>query len=712
MSATPTPTPVPFERDLELDLVPPRAVSAVLAAIAAVVVGATREALAAARAALALAIEPARAWPEGAERARARAALVAKRTEIEAAEALLDAAPTVAQPMPVIQASPPVPLASMVPTAPSAAPRVLRGQWARIRTGALSGQWGALVQNGVTNPQPGERIRVFRQDGTESPSQWVSEVVTDTARGVLVALTTEAPAPIAAAGTAPVAAPEVEIDWSEPTGATPATSATPSASALDASNTGTLEQALGAVAAQGDNIAASAAQGAAAHAARLGVGFSDPAQYLQALRNGGLQPHTRADYIARCKAAGLAFDESTLPPANAPTARTAIGAAFQINSTTHTPEGKAFHQMTPAERRALRKVGQETRAQVSKLLDESKLIAGAVAAGSMVQISWVGGGTTTVGKVRDMFAAKGLTYDAPTGPSAERHAGRAVDSLKNRGMDTARLPSNDLPDGIKARWLVGTKLTGKTIKAGDAYGNAALIVSLTDGGDLRFDGASDLKLACEAHYRNATQNEVLRSEDLTAWYAGQLRNTHYAVKRGHLWYVPAGEADAAVALSDALGELWGDHEHIPVTTGKDLARSLTRGLGDEVAALVKAFEHESKLATERAANKARKEAIEDARERSRRSVRSGGPALTEEALATLGEHAAKLAAERGASPSPTVAARMLTDLAGIAARVDGYRTVLGDESVATVRDAMIALRNKIEPLCTDGDMRASMLEFS
>lgn len=737
-ASTPAVTPAP-ERELELDLVAPGAVAAVLAAIAAVFVGATRATVAAARIALAAAIEPARSWPEGAERARARAALAAKREAIEAVERALDAAPTVAQPIPVITGGyakhgagclctlcEGIRASATPPAAPALVSVPRRAQWAqiRVRNHALRGSWGALVEG--ARPVAGERLRVFRRNGDESPPQWVTEVVEDTSRGWLVAITdvapTGAPAPIAALGTAPVAAPvEVEIDWSEPSDAAPvATSAAPVAvdaildvdtgTALDASNTGTLEQALGAVTAQGNNIAASAAQGAAAHASRAVVGFRDPAQYLQALRNGGLQAHTRADYIARCKSAGLTFDESTLPPANAPTTNTAPSGGI-----VHKPApGKNVFQMTKEEKRehyAKLKIAAETRAELGKIIDAGQLIAGAVAAGGFLQISWVGGGTTTVGKVREAFAARGLAYDAPTGPSSERHAGRAVDSLKSRGMDTARLPSADLPTGISARWLVGNKLTGKTVKAGDQYGTAALIVSLTDGDALQFDGDQQLADACRAHFTNATQHEVLRSEDLTAWYAATLKREHYGVKRAHNWYVPGGEADAARALSEALGALWGDHETMPVTTGADLAKSLTRGLTDEIAKVRKEYDAALTTAQERAAKNAASDQIATCAEANKRAARRGELQMSDAAIAATATAAADQARER-ANVSATVAARLLLDLGKIAARVEGYRTVLGEEATAGTVDAMRALRDTLEPLCSDGDQRAAMLELS
>ncbi len=346
-----------------------------------------------------------------------------------------------------------------------------------------------------------------------------------------------------------------------------------------------------------------------------------------------------------------------------------------------------------AETRALRATQTETRAQVQALLNEKTLIAGAVAAGSMLQVSWAGGGQTTLGKVREALAAIGREHDAPEAPSVVRHAGRAVESLKSREWDTARLPSNGLPNGIKARWLVGRKLTGANVRAGESYGHAELIVSLTEGGALTFDGDAVLAGSVRSHFAAATARETLKSEDLTAWLGKKLRDRHYAVKRGVHFYVPGGQAEAARALCEAIAKLWGDHDQIPVTTGPDLLRALTRGLADEVAAIEEGLTKDTALAAERAATKAREEATK----------RGASP----EAI----EADAQFAARR-ATVSPVVAARIMRELATVAARVDGYAVVLGEASTVAVKALIRTLRDRVEPLCTDGDIRASMLELA
>lgn len=638
----------------------------------------------------------------------------------------LDVAPP-APPAPALTLVPPAPVQPVTP----AAPAPIRGEWRKVRSGAFRGEWAALA----TEPRaitPGAQLCIVAKSGRVR-TVYAVQLAEQTAEGPIFLTSdttpaaTEQPIPVLAEDSAPtvtpsetdvadvliaadaastiaaeVAAQEAAADMVEVTAA-----AAEQVTAAAEHDGASLESALGTIATQGASNAAVTGAGSMAGGQLRIVGFSSADGYVTALRN-GVKAATADSYKAMLRSSFGFTDEQIAALTVTIIPESALPAGPGI---TYTPRGKAYHEMTPAERRALLKVGRETREQIAALLTKEQLIAGAVAAGSMLQVSWVGGGTTTVAKVREAFAARGLPYEAPSGPSAERHAGRAVDSLKTRGMDTTRLPGADLPAGIKARWLVGRKLTGKTITAGEAYGRALLIVSLTDGGDLTFDGDAELSAACRAHFDNATKNEVLRSTDLTDWYGATLRNAHYAVKRGHLWYVPAGEADMARALSETLETLWGDHERIPVTTGDDLHRSLVRGLTDEVRAVVKTYNEACETARERAADKARKETAAECAERNRRSARYGsGPVVTDAQIAAACEDAAARAIER-AAPSPVIAAKLLVTLGEIAARVAGYRTVLGEDAVKTVHTEMIALRDALEPLCGSTDQRAAMLEL-
>ncbi len=376
-----------------------------------------------------------------------------------------------------------------------------------------------------------------------------------------------------------------------------------------------------------------------------------------------------------------------------PAAESAQEPAQPAGPVTHEPTGPSIFDRPRSERQF--RVGQsETRSDVQRLISERDFIAGAIAEGSMLQWTWVGGGSTTLGKVTDGLIELGREVDAPGAPSAERHAGRAVEALRNRDLDTARLPTRNLPDGISAQWLVGRKLSGGTARAGDAYGEALLIISLKDDDTLMFDGDTNLANAVRSHYAMATAKESLKSEDLTAWLGSVLRRRHGAVKRGACWYIPGGQADAARALFEMISKLWGDHEVMPVTTGKDLFRALTRGLANDVAAVAKSYNTALGVARDRARAKARKDAAE----------RHGATAESIDAEAEL--------AYKRADVSSTVASGLLKTLASVAAYVAGYETVLGSESVSGVKASIETLRSKLDRLADDASLRAAMLELA
>lgn len=668
---------------LDLDLpdsgpVLPAWAANVIAAIRAIVLGLTVETADAAFQALALAIEPARAQPDGPARLAVRTAKDAKLTEINAVRrAALAArvapkaepatpAPTVEQPIPVIATAP-------------AAPREFSARWAKLP----DGEWGARLDIPSTHigttVTVGDVINVRNAAGTSVKRL---HFVSKASNGICVVSKDPPsipPAALAAASAlAATMAPAADVE---------ALAESPAAAEP------TLTQALGAIASEASANANAGTQGSMAGGQMAGVGYTTAEGYTRALAN-GVKAATAEEYkrilrgtygysseqIAALTVSIIA--ESTLP----------VGPGIA-----HVPTGPSYADMTPAQRRAVRRVGEETRAKVKALLDEGQLIAGAVAAGSALQVSWTGAGTTTLGKVRAALAQIGREHDAPSAPSAVRHAGRAVDSLRSSEWDTARLPSAAVPNGTKAQWVVGTKISGRALQIGEGYNKAALIVSLSDSDVLTFEGDAHLAARVREHYHTATAEEILKSEDLTAWLGDVLYRTHYAVKRGHLWYVPGGQADAARLLTETIGTLWGDHERIPVTSGPDLMRALTRGLNDECAAIEAGLVKDTDAARTRA-----REAVIVANAKQPAHRR-----LSEAAC----EAEAELAAKR-AHVSPVVAARIMTELAGIAARVDGYTMVLGEDATKAVKSKLAALRDQVEPYCTDGALRASMLELT
>lgn len=694
MSATePTPAPVSDATSdrfslIELDIPAPQIpawIKTLLTAIAAILPSALGAD--AAFEALRALCAPIPQMPEWAtatdtEKATVRAAKDAKLAEINVLHTLR---PGDRQALPVVHDVPSAPhVAASVSTS---TPRAVIGGWRKVH-----GEWCALMPATANTraPRVGDVVCVERRNGHRE-NKLVTALVQSTAEGVIVAVesTTEPvsyfagtsfPANHAPDGT-PVVHTAQRFDGAQ-------VAIGPVNSELAADDLG-LAQSL--AAAQGESAANASAQasGSMADGTMRGVGFSTAAGYVQALAN-GVKLATAESYKSTLRgqygytsAQIDALTVTIIPEATLP-----VGTGI-----THTPTGPSIFDRPRTER--VFKVGEsKSKADVRALISERDFIAGAVAAGSMMQASWTGSGQSTCEAFNETLAPLGLEDLAPSPPSAVRHAGDAVAALRGRDYDTTRLPSNDLPDGINARWLVGRKLTGKAISAGDAYGTALLVVSLHDDETISFDGDATLAATVRATYQTSTAKETLRSNTLTPWLSGLLYKQFRAVKRGHVWYVPAGCAEQARKLIEAIAPLWGDHELMPVTTGKDLMRSLTRGLSDEVSALVAELAKRTIDAQDRAEEKARKEAAD------------------RKLTGTHGEVNMVEIARKRATVSGTVANSIMARLATVAARAEGYTAALGEESTKAVKAEIATLRATLEPLADDASLRAAMLELS
>jgi hypothetical protein len=580
-----------------------------------------------------------------------RAAYDAKHAAITAA-----AMPTQRQPIPVVrEASGPVPAVPAVLATATVPPRlaaVRNGSWARIRTGEHRGDWGARIPSGRGYVNAGDIVRLYRSNGNRSPSLHVlTDIVFQDATSTIAAVrdVTDAERASVLRGNTPANGVPV-VDTSDER-----------------------------------DVAGYGSGPTEADAQRDFPPSRDSGPITSSLTN------IASEATSNAQPSAPRAERETVAPSS--TSADGQSGTFQTNGTTHTPTGPSIFDRPRDQRTFTVGTPTNTAASVRRLIGERDFIAGAVAEGSMLQVSWTGGGETTCGKIDEALLAIGREGDSPERKSALAYAGDAVDSLRSRMYDTYRLPNNSLPDGIKAQWIVGRKLSGSTVNAGDAYGEALLVVSLKDDETLAFDGETGLASAVRTRYAAATAKQTLKSDTLTSWLARTLRTRHGGVKRGHVWYIPGGQADAARALINAISPLWGDHEIMPVTTGPDLMRSLTRGLMVEVQAIAKDFSNSTALA--KAA--ARKSATKIASERH---------SATPETI----EQEAELAESR-ATVSSVVAARILRELGTVAARVQGYETVLGADSVANAKAMIADLRRTLEPLTDDTSARASMLEL-
>jgi hypothetical protein len=680
--ATPALPPTDNNETFMLDLDPPAWLATLLVAIGAIVPLPPEIALAALQA---LVRPYSKGGPERervealskAHRALLTEAYNAKFEAIQAARSAPSAsAPppaTERQAIPVVTDAPSAPVLSVPVVRPATwVPLMAQGASFRPATGSEKARrvspdmWGARVDHDPTDPVTvGTVLRVQRANGGQSQRKTVTGIVHSEPGVAYVTVrdTTDAdmaPRPRVAAGSAPVVTVRDERTApviNTPEGAIPLSSLMP-----DAIPASMIPAAL-----RDDTAIQGLASEIAAVESALANIATEGANIATAQREAAyVEPTTRGN--------GSASVDS--------------GASIGIFAL---PRAQRAFVPTNATRGA-------TLTERQRLLSERDLIAGAIAADGWLQVSWTGAGSTEHGKVTDGLIAIERESDAPGVPSAEHYAGLAVDTLRGRDWDVKRLSKSATPAGVKATWLVGRALGGdRAALPGDAYGTAELFVDLVEGdaesGLLKFRGNPRLADMVRDAYSASVASVALTSRVLTPWLGRVLRTRHGAVKRGHVWYVPPGHATAVRALIAAISPLWGDHETISVTTGPDLFSSLTRGLTVEAQAIADDYAEQTIKAREAAREKAREKAAK------RHNA-------SEAYIDAEGE-----AAYKRATVSPTIAARLLREIGTVAARVAGYETVLGAESVTNAKALINDLRRALEPLTDDTALRGAMLEL-
>lgn len=638
----------------------------------------------------------------------ARAAKDAKLAEINALRA---PKPQQRQAVPVIQASAPVPLASLMPqpqavsasvpvAAPQAAPLgvVLIGEWRQHQVGNEK-VWHALMPLAPNTraPRAGDIIAVARRNGHRENKR-VTKLVISNQHGHLVAVESTRELPTYRTG---ISAPQ----HADTTAALAAISpATPFDSAPVNSELATEDSALASelagMQAESTHNASTQSSGSLADGTMRGVGFSTAQGYVTALAN-GVKRATADGYIATLRNAHGYTSEQiaaltvTIIPEAAPLP---VGTGI-----THKPTGPSIFDL-PRAQRAFR-VGSQPQTQAGRAtvrelqsaaratLNQSGLIAGLMTERALLQWSWTGGGERKRERFVDTFEAQGISTDlVPPAPSAERSCGHAVETLKGRDYDTKRLTNTDLPEGVKARWQVGHTLSGAAVTAGAEYGRISLVVNLHDDGSLSFDGDAALAAQVRGRYNAITSGEILKSDVLTAWLGRILAKRFYAVKDGAAWYVPAGMRDEALAFYNAVRAVgWGSHRSIRVTDEADVASVLSDGLR---AALTRV----STLVTE---------AIDECRERARAKLVKD----ESERNRVPSEQALTLAAQR-ATLTTTKAATLIKETAVLASRISGYESAMGEEAARELRQGLIAVQRALEAVAGDDTTaRAAMLEL-
>lgn len=394
------------------------------------------------------------------------------------------------------------------------------------------------------------------------------------------------------------------------------------------------------------------------------AGFNTAEGYIEGARK-AVTAATRKEWLDRARAMGVTVDESTLPPLPVMTTLP-VGKGIM-----HLPTGPSVFDVPRSQRKVFAATASKTVSTVRPTLGKGDLIAGAIAAGQGILISWAGSGKIERSALMTALAAIDRAEIAPAAKSARAQAGRAALALNGAGFVCRTVAKPKAGTGVEAwpadvshRWIAGVV---DSSGASDSLGERALTVDLLDSGLLRFDGNGLLASRVRADYEARCAGDIYTSADLTAWLQRTLRDTHHAVAYGVTHYVPAGEAPAAKALIKAVSALWGTQwmRGLPVASEAELISGLTEGLAQEIAEIGERLE----------AAKA------EAKEANRLQVGSRR------------------------------AGTLLADLATVAERVTGYALMLGDDSVTGIRASIALLDAAIRPLCDDTSQRAAMLEM-
>lgn len=175
--------------------------------------------------------------------------------------------------------------------------------------------------------------------------------------------------------------------------------------------------------------------------------------------------------------------------------------------------------------------------------------------------------------------------------AAEMGLDAKQEKRKNRQVAEVREPSS--------RWLLVSGGAVGAVKAGDKFGDVALVATLYDdveGQQIEFDPPdSPLAVAVAKEYDRLRGAEVMTASDVTGWLNGVHRYHMGAIRYGGSWYVPVEHRALAESIVEVFwnearwGSDWWDPP-MPAMTCAQLSRGLANGICDEVAATMKMLE--------------------------------------------------------------------------------------------------------------------------
>lgn len=411
-----------------------------------------------------------------------------------------------------------------------------------------------------------------------------------------------------------------------------------------------------------------------------GVGFSSKEGYIQAIRN-GVKAATHASYLTTLRAQyGMTSADIAELELPGPMAETIlpVGAGIAHEPHGHKAGAAGIFDRPRMERAFVVGPKDEQADAPAKLrLDGKDLIAGAVAEGHGVIVSW-GGTATTRGQILAALESVGLTNLAPNAASPEAHAGEVIERLNRTGYVVRKAPARKVGERV---WTAAS--LNHTSQVGDSAGDVLIRFTLR-GDTLTYDGPAAIGDAVRETFETRMAAERYKAGDITTWLGKVLRQYMRATRFGLGWYVPQRHAELTTQLCEALSSGFGSDwiTGLPVASSDQLRKGIARGLIDEVRDLL------HRLDVERATAAAAKDrAVVEATNKLDGCVDRASRILAQNEL-----H--KATSKRGDIGDDRIKT-FLSELRTITERIVAYGRILGEDHLVAarsqLRDANVAL---------------------
>jgi hypothetical protein len=411
-----------------------------------------------------------------------------------------------------------------------------------------------------------------------------------------------------------------------------------------------------------------------------GVGFSTAAGYVTALANGVKQ--ATADSYKSTLRGSYGYTEAQIAALVVTVIPEAAALPVGPGIVHRVTSGKSVDQMTPAEVKAhwakpIVSGETETMRSVRDAMRSGEIMAVAGAVSSGVAIAWDGLGEFKRSEMLAVLAEAKLPeawVKAPTSPKAlaglvvtgeNRHGLIAKPERMVKGQRKHRVVMIDgMPRSYLSRWTIQQPSHGEV---GEHAGTILATATVWVDGSITVEGDENIRARVETEYNRRRDEEVYEAGQVTAWLQEIITGQWHGIKH-YGWYIPAKHAAAAQRLYDAVERKWGRWRvPMPMVTCDALRAGLTKSLADEVNAVLADIET---------------------------------------------EHQAGLkASPKRSQLTPARAAAFLAQLSELGARASKHAEVLGGTYAAKVRDGIAVAMESLRGLCSDGDLRASLLEL-